>query len=98
MLHYRPENVADMTLSNGRKIAYKLDTATDTYKFGIWNGNTLQTTFFDGTAWVPNQGHYYYDFGTSNLTITAVSDSGNMNKSSAFSMTKCIDIPDWDRS
>lgn len=93
-IFYRPENVAAMTLSNGKTIEYKKDTNGDVYKFGIWNGNTIETTFFDGYSWTVST----YEFGNTALTITALTNTGKgMNSSSAFSTTTCTDIPLWER-
>lgn len=55
-LFYRPENVISLSLSNGKSIAYKYNPSTDMYVFGIWDGETLETTFFDGLEW--QMSHY----------------------------------------
>lgn len=90
---YRPENVASINLSNGKKIAYALD-SDGTYKFGIWNGNTLETTFYNGNAWVVTK----YEFPSTSVTISSLTNTGKgMNSSSLFSTTKCEDIPLWER-
>ena len=89
-LHYRPENVASITFTNGKKLAYDLDASADTFKFGIWNGNTIETTFFDGVSWLVSS----YDF-PNGYTISAVSapTDTNLNASSAFSTTSLTEIP-----
>lgn len=92
-LRYRPENVASMLLSDGTKIAYGYDSANDVYKFGIWQGDNIITTFHDGWNWQMTE----YEFLES-IVVTAVSStSGNLNASAAFSTTSCTEIPLWER-
>lgn len=90
-LRYRPENVASISLSDGTKIAYAYDSTDDVYKFGIWQGNTLQTAFHDGHRWVETE----YDFDDS-IIVTALS-TNSLNMSAPFSTTTCADIPLWER-
>ena len=93
-LHYRPENVATINFSNGKKLAYALDSNSDTYKFGIWSGSTIQTTFFDGTSWSVSE--YVFPSGYTVSSITSYQSKG-LNSSAAFSTTTCETIPLWER-
>lgn len=88
-LHYRPENVASITFTNGKKLAYDLDASADVFKFGIWDGDTIETTFFDGTSWLVSS----YDFPNGYTISTISATSGNLNHSAAFSTTSLTEIP-----
>lgn len=89
-LRYRPENIASVLFSDGRKIAYAYDSTDDLYKFGIWRGNTLEVVFHDGWNWQMTE----YEFEDSTIVSAT---SGNLNASAAFSTTKCEDIPLWEQ-
>lgn len=92
-LHYRPESVASITFTNGKRLSYELDTAADIYKFGIWGSNGIETTFFNGLTWETES----YDF-PNGYTISAISPaSSNLNLSAPFSTTSLTEIPDWDQ-
>lgn len=94
-LYYRPDSVVSFTLSDGKQLAYKLDSTSDMYKFGIWNGDTIETTFFNGTTWDID----HYDFDDTDLTISSITaPTIGANASSAFSTTKCAEVPLWERN
>ena len=79
-LHYRPENVKQMTLSNGSQIRFGL--YNDESVFGIWQSDVPTTIFFsDGEGWAMTS----YTFPNSTLTISSIDSS--INASAAFSTT-----------
>ena len=88
-LHYRPENVKSITLSNGTEIRY--DIYNNQYVFGIWSSDAPQTVFFDD-----NEGWRVTEYTFPSTTLTVSSASSQLNASAAFSTTKLIIKADWE--
>lgn len=87
-LFYRPESVASVSLSDGTRLAYDYDAGADMYKFGIWQGDDIQITFFDGEQWVLDR----YDFTTVTTVLKVEYNGKGINASSAFSTTRVEEI------
>lgn len=94
-LRYRPENVATVLLTNGKSIAYKQASAGQPYKFGIWNGNTIETTFYDGSEWKMTSYNFPSGWRVSSITEQPATGIG---ASAPFSTTICEEIPLWERN
>ena len=84
-LFYFAEAVASIKFTNGKTIAYALDSTDGFYKYGIWNGSTLQTTFFDGLEWQMT----HYDLGDNWVVQSIVQSSRGLGHSPVFSTTSC---------
>ena len=91
-LHYRAENVASITFSNGKKLGYALH--NDMYKFAIWNGNTPETVFFDGTTW--QMGSYNIPDTTGYTVSSITKPATGLNASAPFSTTVCEEVKPWE--
>lgn len=91
-LHYCPQNIASVELSNGKTIAYDYDETDDVYKFGIWGDSGIETTFFDGNSWLVTT----YVIGN-NLTVSRIDTTGRgLNSSAPFASTSCTTVMPWE--
>ena len=91
-LHYCPQNIASVELSNGKTIAYDYDETDDVYKFGIWGSSGIETTFFDGNSWLVTT----YVIGN-NLTVSRIDTTGRgLNSSAPFASTSCTTVMPWE--
>lgn len=93
-LHYRPESVASITLSDGKQIKYGHDETSGVCVFGIWASDEPETIFFDDeNGWTMTD----YTFPDSDLTVTAISaHSHGLNASAPFSTTVSRVKADWE--
>ena len=91
-LHYRPESVASITFTNGKKIAYTYDETNDDYRFGVWDGDTIETLFFDDENWLVN--NYVIPAG---YEVASIEHTGfGLNSSAPFSTTALVDVRPWE--
>lgn len=86
-LFYTEDSVASVHFTNGKSIALAQDT-DGLYKFGIWNGTTLETVFFNALDWEMSS----YDLDSNWEIDSIVRSARGLAQAHAFATTSCKPI------